>query len=603
MRVAGAFVFALVAHLAAAQIADVDWWKTTTFYQVYPRSFKDTTADGIGDLKGILQKLDHFVDIGIGGVWLSPVFKSPMKDFGYDVSDFRDIDPIFGTMADFENLAKGCKERGLKLVLDFVPNHSSDEHVWFNKSIYKEEPYTDYYTWLDPKGLNESGSPIPPNNWLSVFGGSAWEYNEVREQFYLHQFVAGQPDLNYRNPAVVEEMNDILRFWMDKGADGFRLDAIPHLLEDQSFPDEPLSNDPEFTSDQWGYLSHIYTTDLPELYDVIYGFRDVVDQKQAELGRQMVMMVEAYTSLENTMKYYGSGDRKGAHFPFNFEFVTNVKNETTAAELKQIIDRWQNSLPDGAWSNWVIGNHDRTRVASRFGRDFGLAAVIMGQLLPGSAITYNGEEINMEDTWISWKDTVDPQGCQAGPEYYQKFSRDPVRTPFQWDNSTYAGFTIPDSSKPWLPVNENYKELNLAEQKEMANSPYHIYKKLTALRKERAAVQRGSLTTKTVGDNIFAFTRQVDTEGEKAVLVVVNVDDAEVTADVTSTVPSLRAGEQLTYHVGTLESPYDADEMIAPSSVKVPARGALVFLYTNSATSIAATSLLLLVSTFLALFN
>ncbi|XP_059470020.1 maltase A3-like [Neocloeon triangulifer] len=606
MRVAGAFAIALVAQLAAAQIIDEDWWKNTTIYQIYPRSFKDTNADGIGDLRGILQQIYHPDVLGIGAVWLSPIFKSPMKDFGYDISDFRDIDPIFGTMADFDALVEDCRKRGLKLVLDFVPNHSSDEHEWFIKSVAREEPYTNYYTWLDPKGFNESGSPIPPNNWLSVFGGSAWEFNEQRQQFYLHQFTVGQPDLNYRNPAVIEEMNDILRFWMDKGADGFRLDATPHLMEDQSFPDEPLSNDPEFTSDQWGYLSHIYTTDLPELYDVIYGFRDVVDQKQAELGRQMVMMVEAYTSLENTMKYYGSGDRKGAHFPFNFELITKFNNETTAAELKQIIDNWQNNLPDGAWSNWVIGNHDTSRVASRLGREFGLAAVIMGQLLPGTAITYNGEEINMEDTWISWRDTVDPPACQAGPENYQRFSRDPERTPFHWDNSTYAGFTTSDSNKPWLPVNENYKEINVRHQLyEGPKQPYWIYEKLIDLRTEIAAVQRGNLTTSTVGDNIFAFTRVLaDDVLGWGLFVVVNFDYAEVTADVTSSVTLLQEGTKLFYETGTLESNYIYYQQIDPSSVTIPARGALVFRYivTSSATSVAASCLSLL-SAFLALIN
>ncbi|CAB3382429.1 Hypothetical predicted protein [Cloeon dipterum] len=602
MRIVGVILATLLAQQASAQLADVDWWKTTTFYQVYPRSFKDSNANGIGDLEGITLKLDHFVDIGIGGVWLSPVFKSPMKDFGYDVSDFREIDPIFGTMADFEELAQGCKDRGLKLVLDFVPNHSSDEHVWFNKSIAREDPYTDYYTWRDPKGINEtSGEPIPPNNWLSVFGGSAWEYNEEREQFYLHQFVAGQPDLNYRNPLVVTEMEDILRFWMDKGADGFRLDAIPHLMEDQTFPDEPPSNDPEFTPDQWGSLSHIYTADLPELYPIIYGFRKVVDEKQEELGRQMVMMVEAYTSLENTMKYYGEGDVKGAHFPFNFEFITNVNNETTASELKEIIDRWQNALPSGAWSNWVIGNHDRTRVASRFGRDFSIAAITMGQLLPGTAITYNGEEINMEDTWISWADTVDPQGCQAGPEFYEKFSRDPVRTPYQWDDSVYAGFTIPDSEKPWLPVNGNYEELNLAAQKQEENSPYAIYKKLTAMRKDMNAVKSGQLGTSTVGENIFVFTRYLQSADEKSVLVVVNLAENEVNADLTG-VPTLRSGAMITYHVG-VNSSYTAGQELSPSSVNVPARGSLVFLYTNAASTTVLASLLLVFSVILSLLH
>ncbi|CAB3382425.1 Hypothetical predicted protein [Cloeon dipterum] len=563
----------LLLGLAALADAQLDWWQKSVIYQVYPRSFKDGGTDGIGDIPGIIEKLDHFVETGIGGVWLSPVFKSPMKDFGYDVSDFREIDPIFGTMADFDALVLGCRARGLKLILDFVPNHSSDEHDWFIRSKAREDPYTDYYTWKDPAGINASGSPIPPNNWLSNFGGPAWTWVEERQQFYLHQFHAGQPDLNYRNPLVVEEMNDILRFWLDKGADGFRLDAVPHLMEDQTFPDEPPSNDPSYGPDQWGSLLHIYTKDQPELYSLIYGFRDVVDQKQGELGRSLVMMVEAYTNITNTMLYYGNGTHVGAHFPFNFELINNLNNNTDAAGLRNVISNWFNYLPSGAWSNWVVGNHDQPRVAGRFGNEFGLSAIILSQLLPGTGVTYNGEEINMENTFISWEDTVDPSGCQAGPDEYWRFSRDPERTPFQWSADSMAGFTA--GSTTWLPINENYVTLNLEAQKAAAVSPYKVYQKLTAARRDIIAVQTGEFKMLTLNSNVFAFVREVPS-GNPSVLVLVNMDNfvQVVDANPSSTLPAIG-----TYYTGSLESVYVENEEVSLSSVNLSPRGAAVIIY------------------------
>ncbi|XP_059470159.1 maltase A3-like [Neocloeon triangulifer] len=563
----------LLLGLTALGSAQLEWWQTSTFYQVYPRSFKDGGFDGIGDIPGIIEKLDHFVDIGIGGVWLSPVFKSPMKDFGYDVSNFREIDPIFGTMADFDALVVGCRNRGLKLILDFVPNHSSDEHDWFIRSKAREDPYTDYYTWVDPAGYNATGAPIAPNNWISVFGGPAWEWVEERQQFYLHQFHAGQPDLNYRNPLVLEEMNDVLRFWLDKGADGFRLDAVPHLMEEPGLPDEPPTNDPNYGPDQWGSLEHIYTKDQPELYDIIYGFRDIVDQKQGELGRPLVMLVEAYTNITNTMKYYGNGTHPGAHFPFNFQLIDNLKNETDAAGLQSIINTWFSNLPSGAWSNWVVGNHDQPRVAGRFGTQFGLTSIILGQLLPGTAVTYNGEELNMENTWISWADTVDPQGCQAGPDEYWRFSRDPERTPFQWSAEAMAGFTT--GSTTWLPINENYVTLNLEAQKVAAKSPYKVYKRLTEARKNIIAVQTGELRTYVLDTHIFSFARAVPA-GNPSVLVVVNLgfEDQVVNANPNNDLPVIA-----NFYTGSLEAVYAENEEVSTVSLAIPARGALVLTY------------------------
>ncbi|KAF4519061.1 hypothetical protein B566_EDAN001651 [Ephemera danica] len=505
--------------LASTYAKHLEWWKTTVFYQVYPRSFKDSDGDGIGDVKGITSKLDHFVDIGIGGVWLSPVYRSPMKDFGYDISNFTDIDPVFGTMEDFDELIAEIHAKGLKLVMDMVPNHSSDEHEWFIKSVAREQPYTDYYTWVNATEFNSStGEPLPPNNWLSVFGGSAWTWSEARQQFFLHQFHEGQPDLNFRNPAVLQEIKNVMIFWLDKGVDGFRMDAVPHLMEDQTFPDEPPSNDTNYTSDQYGYLKHKFTKDLPELYNVIIELRATLDTKQAEFGRPLVMMAEAYTDIAHTMMYYGNETHPGAHFPFNFQLISYVTNDTRAQEMFDIINSWMDNVPSGAWSNWVIGNHDQPRIASRFGRDFSMALQMMSLLMPGTAVTYNGEEINMENTAISWKNTQDPQGCQAGREHYEKLSRDPERSPYQWSAKFQAGFTTGNNT--WLPLNSNYVTLNLEAQKIAHCSPLKTYKKLLEARK-MASVRTGNFVKGIINSNVFAFLRELS--GQTSFLVAINL--------------------------------------------------------------------------------
>ncbi|KAJ4434274.1 hypothetical protein ANN_22826 [Periplaneta americana] len=439
-----AFVFVLFSSLALFQFgrADeqpLDWWQTAVFYQIYPRSFKDSDGNGVGDLNGITQKLDYLKDLGVGAVWLSPIYKSPMADFGYDISDFEDIDPIFGTLNDFDRLQRRTKELGIKLILDFVPNHSSDQHEWFIKSARREDPYTDYYTWADGKVDPLTGERSEPNNWLSVFRGSAWTWNEQRQQYYLHQFAIEQPDLNYRNPAVVEEMKNVVRFWLNKGVDGFRMDAIPFLFEDASFSDEAPSGDPNAKPGDHANLVHNMTQNLPETYDMITQWRAVLDEKKAEDNVTRLMMVEAYANLEHTMAYYGNNTVPGGHFPFNFLFITHLNNESSAAQIRGTINMWMREMREERWPNWVIGNHDQHRVASRFGPELADGLNMLALLLPGSVITYNGEEIGMEDGFVSWNDTVDPQGINAGEDRYLIMSRDFERTPFHWDNSTSSG--------------------------------------------------------------------------------------------------------------------------------------------------------------------
>ncbi|XP_055372352.1 maltase A1-like [Condylostylus longicornis] len=424
-----------------------DWWETSSFYQIYPRSFKDSNGDGIGDLKGIKSKLQHLKDIGVNATWLSPIYKSPMVDFGYDISDFYEINPDYGTMKDFEELIEEAKKLGIKIILDFVPNHSSDENIWFQKSIKRIEPYTDYYVWHKGKPNPDGGRPLPPSNWLQAFRGSAWEWNEERQEYYLHQFDIKQPDLNYRNPVVVEQMKHVLRYWLNKGVAGFRVDAVPWCFEvapkNGEYPDEPPSG---FTQDkeEAAYLSHIYTQDQPETVDMVFQWRQLLDDYQRiHGGDTRVLMIETYSSLDNVMKFYGTRSIKGAQMPFNFQFILQGNKDSSAKDITNIIKSWFNNMPGAYTPNWVMGNHDQRRVASRYGVDKIDTMNMILMILPGAAITYNGDEIGMIDGDIKFEDSKDPAAIRAGPEKYQKFTRDPARTPMQWDDSTSAGVKDP----------------------------------------------------------------------------------------------------------------------------------------------------------------
>lgn len=337
--------------------ATKDWWETAAFYQIYPRSFKDYDGDGIGDLRGITAQLPYLQEIGIQAFWLSPIYKSPMADFGYDIADFFNIQPEYGTMEDFDNLVAKSHELGLKIIMDFVPNHSSDENEWFVKSANRDPDYEDFYIWHP--GRNESGQMVPPNNWVSVFRNSSWRWHETRRAFYFHQFHYKQPDLNYRNPKVVEQMKAVLRFWLDKGVDGFRIDAVPHLFEvapDQAgtLPDEPLSHNTNDPND-YNYLQHIYTTNQPETIDMVYQWRKEMDDYQAANGGSTrVIMTEAYSSIDIIMKYYGNATTKGAHMPFNFQIIQNLNNNSNAYDIKRTVDLWMDNMPKGNTPNWVV---------------------------------------------------------------------------------------------------------------------------------------------------------------------------------------------------------------------------------------------------------
>lgn len=469
------------------------WWKKEIVYQIYPRSFKDSNGDGIGDLNGIIEKLDYIKDLGIKVVWISPIFPSPMADFGYDVSDYTGIHPLFGTMEDFDNLLNEIHKRGLKLLLDFVPNHSSNEHPWFVESRKsKDNPKRDWYIWKDPK---PDGSP--PNNWLSVFGGSGWEYDEKTHQYYYHGFLKEQPDLNWRNPEVQKAMFDAMRFWLDKGVDGFRVDVMWHMIKDDKFRDNPPN--PDYTQNISPYDKVIpaYSTDQPEVHDIVRKMREVTDEYDERL-----LIGEIYLPIHRLVTYYGE-DSKGAHLPFNFQLILLPWD---ARKIEAAINEYEGSLPPEGWPNWVLGNHDNSRIATRLGNEQAKVAAMLLLTLRGTPTIYYGDEIGMQDVPIAPHQVQDPQeknipGIGLG--------RDPERTPMQWDHSQNAGFT---EAEPWLPLMENYEQINVKKQWEDKESMLNFYRKLIQLRQSEPALKTGEYIPVFTEGNLLAYRREKGNE-------------------------------------------------------------------------------------------
>ncbi|XP_050598681.1 maltase A1-like [Bombus affinis] len=556
--------FLLVALSAAV---DVNWYKNAIVYQIYPRSFKDSNGDGIGDLNGITSKLEHIKDIGATALWLSPIYKSPQVDFGYDISNFTDIEPTYGTLADFDRLVAKAKSLGLKVILDFVPNHSSPEHPWFKKSIQRIKPYDEYYVWRNARMVN--GTRQPPNNWLSNFGRSAWEWNNVRKQYYLHQFAIGQPDLNYRNKGLDQEIKNVFTFWMNRGVDGFRIDAINFMFEDINFRNEPSANRTDIPKDDYDSLVHIYTLDQNEVYGTLSSWRKLMnDHSNRTKSDPKLILTEAYTTHERTMKYYGAG----SNVPFNFMFITSLNNQSTAMDYKNLIDSWVKSVPSGNVPNWVVGNHDNHRVASRFGTGRANMIIQMAMVLPGIAVIYNGDEIGMVDRPFTYKETVDPAGCNAGPSRYFVKSRDPERTPFQWDNTTSAGFS--NSTKTWLPVNPNYKTLNLETEKKATNSPYQLFKQLMNIKK-RPVIARGSLNVAVLDKQVLGITR---TLGSETVIVMLNFGSEPATVNARA---SLKVPLAMVVHIADVDSYPRPGTMVFTNSITIPASSSVIYTSPN----------------------
>ncbi len=498
------------------------WWQHGVIYEIYPRSFQDSNGDGVGDLKGIQQRLDYLVNLGVDALWITPFYPSPMADFGYDVADYCAVDPLFGTMQDFDQLLQKIHSRGLKLILDLVPNHTSDQHPWFLESrSSRENPKRNWYLWRDE-----------PNNWQSNFGGSGWEWDEVSGQYYYHSFLKQQPDLNWRNPLVRTAIFDAMRFWLERGVDGFRVDVIWLMIKDDQFRDNPPN--PSYRAGQPS--SHrflpIFNSDRPEVHEVVSEMRAVVDDY-----KDRVLIGEIYLPIPKLMTYYGS-DLSGAQLPFNFQLL---QTSWTAEALAQAISEYDNALPAGAWPNWVLGNHDQPRIATRVGEHHARLAAMLLLSLPGTLTVYYGEEIGMTNVPIPPELVQDPAeknepGIGAG--------RDPERTPMPWDSSPLAGFT---TGRPWLPLGPDHASWNVGNLEQDPESILHLYRTLIALRKSHPVLVTGELRSIAAANNVLTYERHGSAEQLR---IILNFGDAPIT------IPS-EIGEILaaTHPDGTSERP------------------------------------------------
>lgn len=478
------------------------WWQKGVIYQVYPRSFAGSNGDGVGDLRGITGRLEYLRWLGVDAVWLSPIYPSPMADFGYDISDYKDIHSMFGTLGDLDDLVARAHRLGLKVILDYVPNHTSDEHHWFLESRSSHDnPKRDWYIWSDPR---PDGSP--PNNWKSQFGGSAWEFDERTGQYYYHTFHRKQPDLNWRNPQVREAMLDVMRFWLDRGVDGFRVDALRRLIKDDKLRDNPLN--PDYRPERPDFESVIpyYTADRPEVHVVIAEMRRVLEEYEGD----RLMIGEIYLPIEHLMAYYGE-DGSGVHIPTNMHLILRPWR---AREISALINEYEAALPPFGWPNWVLGNHDRPRVASRTGPTQARCAAMLLRTLRGTPTIYYGDEIGMQNVPIPPDSVQDPlEKTNAG----LGVGRDPERTPMQWTSEPNAGF-CPEGVLPWLPLAEDYKSNNVAVQQNDPCSILSLHRHLLSLRRSEPTLSVGFYTEVEVDEDLLAYMREY--EGRRFLVVL-----------------------------------------------------------------------------------
>ncbi len=482
-------------------MSDFLWWRDGVIYQIYPRSFADSNGDGIGDLQGITDKLDYLADLGVDALWLSPINPSPDVDFGYDVSDYKAIDPKFGSMEDFDRLIQAAHTRKIRIIMDLVLNHTSDQHAWFKQSrSSKDNPYRDWYIWR----VNPKGKQYPPNNWQSIFGGKGWEYDETTGQWYYHMFCKEQPELNWRNPAVREEMMSIFRFWSDRGVDGYRLDVFNQYFKDAEFRDNP----PKLGLRGFDRQQHVFDSEQPEMKSVVAEIRQTLDaySERYAVGETFIGGPAVAAS------YSGPGK---LHAAFNFAYIGHPWQPDKF--LKSALD-WESLLPDGAWPNQVLNNHDKPRSATRYrapenDERLKVAAALL-LTLRGTPFLYYGEEIGMRDIAVRRDEICDPVGKRYWP--FNK-GRDGCRSPMQWSSADQAGFT---SGNPWLKVHPNFVQRNVEAQKADPLSLFSFYRNLLALRRSQSALQKGMFQPLTFEPRqVLAYLRQ---EGEETILVALN---------------------------------------------------------------------------------
>jgi alpha-glucosidase len=499
----------LSVSLCSAQKRSVDaeghqWWQNAVFYEIYPRSFADSNGDGIGDLKGIDSKLNYLRDLGIDAIWISPCYPSPQVDFGYDVSDYEDIDPMYGTLKDFEHLSHDAKKHDIRIIMDFVLNHSSTQHKWFiDSASSRTSAHRDWYIWRDGKAPG-----VPPNNWISGFGGSAWQFDSKTGQYYYHFFAVGQADLNWRNPAVETAMFDVTRFWYKRGVSGFRLDAVDLLFEDPNLHDNPVLEGTNELGDP--NMQNKYNDKLPEVHVELKKLRRVADENNA------VLIGETYTSNRDELKEYYGDHNDEIQMPMDFMFCTVDK--LSPADFRAQI---ANAESTGGWPVYVISNHDMTRSYNRYGdgkHNDQIAKLMAGMYLTlrGTPIMYYGEELGMENNDpVRKEDVKDPIGIAGWPK---EKGRDGERTPMQWNDSPYAGFS---PTRPWLPVPASFKTHNVDSELADPNSILQFYKRLLALRHHEPALLYGDYVALNQDNpNVLSYLRRYKNE---AVLIVLNM--------------------------------------------------------------------------------
>ena len=503
-----------------------EWWQTAVVYQVYPRSFKDTTGNGVGDLQGIIDKMDYLSDtLGVDSIWVSPFYPSPMADFGYDVSDYRDVHPMFGDLSTFDRLVARTHDAGLKLIIDFVLNHSSDQHPWFIESrSSRENPRRDWYVWRDPKPHGSpSSNGSPPNNWLGVFGGSAWELDDRTGQYYLHSFLKEQPDLNWRNPAVKAAMFDNVRFWLDRDVDGFRIDAAHYIMKDPAERDNPPNvDDPPQAHKSLGAYDaqvHLYDKGHADVHQVFRELRKLLDDYEPPRMTLGEIHIFDWGELGS---YYGK-DLDELSMPTNFGLL---KAPWTAAGIRGVVDGLEAGIPPGAWPNYVLGNHDDQRVATRLGEHGSRQAAVLLLTLRGTPTLYYGDELGMREAEIPPDRRQDPWSMTE-----PSLGRDGCRTPMQWSSDTNAGFTLAD--EPWLPIGSGHAVRNVQSQLLKPDSHLDLYRRLLSLRRGSAALRTGSyLPVDPVPPDCFAFERR---HGTERVLVAVNFSAKPLSIDAAKT--------------------------------------------------------------------
>jgi len=549
--------------MSDTQFPATQWWQTGVIYQVYPRSFQDTSGpdgepDGVGDLNGITARLDYLAALGVDALWISPFYPSPMADFGYDVADYTDVAPLFGTLQDFDRLLAEAHKRKLRVILDFVPNHSSDQHPWFLESrSSRQSPKRDWYLWRDARRLGDDWTPASqrlPNNWMSHFGGPAWAWDEKTEQFYLHSFLAQQPDLNWRNPEVRAAMYGAMRFWLDRGVDGFRMDVLWLLIKDEFFRDNPPN--PAFDDAAHDHTRHlaVHNADQPGTHQIVAEMRALLDSYPdtlqagslspgpSPLGPRSsrVLIGEIYLPLPELVRYYGSPtlnpapneidstapatNLSGANLPFNFHLI---QTHWAAEAIASIIRTYEELLPPGAWPNYVLGNHDQPRLASRIGQKQARVAAMLLLTLRGTPTLYYGDELGIEDVPIAPDQVKDPAEKN---EPGKGRGRDPERSPMLWVDAPNAGFTT-EEAHPWLPLDARWPEINAATQSRNPKSIFSLYRHLLALRRQHDTLHSGDIADVQAEGNLLRYRRTSPPDGDSTDFqILLNLGNDMITA-------------------------------------------------------------------------